>query len=257
MRKWYKDGNNHGVMLETVKERTSGNVIDFHSSDAIHDMPIFKINYVSNSGLFDYTQYDSMSAGRAGTAHVNLHNGNLVVSRPLTATKGSRMPVSITLFYNSCRKDEAGYSADVGLGWRLSCDQHLEQQVINNTTYYVMEDGDGTKHWFKRSASSSSTYYDMSGLSLKMTVSSSQIKIEDPQGMVTVYDTIANGGRIKSITDPLNNAMRFTYSNGLLTKITDGAGRETTFTRFDDATLKASLPRTAWRPRPSITDTIS
>jgi len=233
VRKWYKNGGNNGVMLESLKGSTSSsNIITFHSSDAIHDMPIFEINYVSNSGLFDYTQYDSMSAGRAGTAHVNLHNGNLVVSRPLTETKGSRMPVCITMYYNSCRKDETGYSANVGTGWRLSCDQHLEKQTINDTTYYVMEDGDGTKHWFERSASSSSTYYDMSGLSLKMTISSSQIKIEDPQGMVTVYDTIANGGRIKSITDPLNNAMTFTYSNGLLTKITDGAGRETTFNRF-------------------------
>ena len=64
--------------------------------------PKLYVNYVSHAGLEGWWQYETLSAGRAGTSYVDLFNGNLVHSHPDVAMSGSRMPVSVAHYYNSC-----------------------------------------------------------------------------------------------------------------------------------------------------------
>ena len=51
------------------------------------------VNYLSHAGPESWWEYESMGAGRVGTAHVDLFNGNLVVEymydawgKPLSVT---------------------------------------------------------------------------------------------------------------------------------------------------------------------------
>ena len=49
----------------------------------------------------DYWSYETASVGMNGTASVNAFNGNLVVTENVLSTTGSRLPVGISLVYNS------------------------------------------------------------------------------------------------------------------------------------------------------------
>ena len=239
VRKWYT-GTNYGVMFER-RITTMPNTIEFGSSDSQNHKPLLTINYVNNAGLEDYMTFESHDCGRAGTAHVNLFNGNLVVSRPITRCTGNRMPVSIDAFYNT---DGAGYTADMGLGWRLSCDQNVWATTIDKVLYYVLSQGDGTQHYFLKPASGAYSE-DLSGLSLKLQVTGGELTVTDKAGTVTRYEepTVGqdSGGKIISISDACGNIATFNYSGDVLKSITDGAGRVTVFTYNGNGQLTAVL----------------
>jgi len=239
VRKWYA-GTNYGVMLER-RITTTPNTIDFGSSDSQYHKPQLTINYVSNAGLEDYMTFESHDCGRAGTAHVNLFNGNLVVSRPITRCTGSRMPVSIDAYYNS---EGSGFTVGMGMGWRLSCDQNAWVIKLGDTLYYVINQGDGTQHYFLKPASGA-YFEDLSGLSLRLQVADGELTVTDKAGTVTRYEEPMEyqdfGGKIKSISDASGNTATFSYSGEVLRSITDGAGRVTALTYDGNGQLTAVL----------------
>ena len=55
--------------------------------------PYVVVDYVSHAGVEGWWTYDTLSCGRAGSANIDLFNGNLVVHHADTSTIGSRMPV--------------------------------------------------------------------------------------------------------------------------------------------------------------------
>lgn len=227
VRKWY-DGSNYGVMFER-RISTTPNTVEFVSSDSVYNKPVVTINYVSNAGLEDYMAFESQSCGRAGTAHVNLNNGNLVISRPITRCTGSRMPVSIDAYYGERLNGECAW---MGANWRLSCDETIYGNTIGGTKYYEYTQGDGTVHYF--APQGGSVYKDQSGLGLTMTVSPSEILIESKDGVQRHFEPDPNDiemcSHILSMNDPNGNTVTFTYTNYKLTRITDGAGRATVLT---------------------------
>ena len=84
-RNWYlKDANgksrNYGVALRRPPEVTSGgNYVEWMTAQFDSSRsPCMVVNYISHAGRKSWWQYESMSAGRAGTAYVDLYNGNLV-----------------------------------------------------------------------------------------------------------------------------------------------------------------------------------
>lgn len=238
VRKWY-DGQNYGVMFER-RIATTPNTVEFVSSDSVYNKPVVLINYVSNAGLEDYMTYETYDCGRAGVAHVNLCNGNLVLARPLTTCSGNRMPVPITLYYNN---NVSGFSAYMSGGWCLSCDEYVYAANLNGTLYYVYKQGDGTEHYFQQE---SGVYKDLSGLSMKMTVSDAEMVITSKDGIERHFKRcLDNGdtyGYLLSMNDPCGNTATFSYnSDGNLTQITDGAGRVTTLTYNSSLTLQSIL----------------
>ena len=229
VRKWY-DGENHGLMLNIQQH----GAVYLCAAGSVYNRPYITINYVSLAGLEGYLTQDTISCGRAGTAHIGLFNGNLVLSHQETAMNGNLMPVSISRYYNSCY--QAVNPFGVGFGWKLSTQQTLHKETLNSTTYYVYMDGDGTRHHFKQT---SGEWKDLSGLDLTLTISGTTATITDKGDNKMVFalptaefaDNYANVKLIQSASDACGNTANFTHNaSRVFTSVTDGAARTTSGT---------------------------
>lgn len=232
VRKWYS-GANYGVAFER-KITATPNTIEFGSSDSAYYKPVIMINYVSFAGIQNHLAYDTFDCGRAGAAHVNLYNGDVVIERPITKCGGNRMPVSLTAYFGY---SHYGSTSRMGSHWRLSCDQGVYKENINDELHFVWCKGDGSRIYFKMPDDATDHYEDLSGLSLKLT-DGTYTEIEDKQGNVMRFESPVyvgdDTGRILSITDACGNTNTFHYTGWYLSSITDGAGRVTTITRNED-----------------------
>ena len=212
--------------------------------------PCMFINYISHAGLQSWWTYESMSAGRAGTAYVDLFNGNLVYEHVDTSMSGSRVPISVTHYYNSCLSDSN--AAYCGYGWRTTAHQTLHKVSVTGPSstvqYYVWTDGDGTEHYFPTTGSA--PYKDEEGMGLKLTVSGSEALIQDKSNMGMRFPLPTNETRknITRLSDACGNAANYSYgTDGKLTKVTDGAGRATQFSYNASGLLeKIQAPDGSW-----------
>lgn len=241
---WYTEDHNYGMMFkaqDSVETAGINNYKQFCSSDFGGSyMPILTITYINNNGLEDYWDYTTFDAGRAGTGYINNYTGNLVWVHPDLGFDGTRMPVSISHIYNVNDKDSNDFG--MGYGWRTNYNQSVKQWE-DDPTYYVWDDEDGTKHYFKYK--SDSTYEDELGTGLILTTNGSgttKFCITDKDNNKTYFDsngrlsqisnyqatvssilityTTSSGKLISTITDGANRVYKFTYnSSDLLTKI--------------------------------------
>ena len=254
-RGWYlKDANgnskNFGIALRRPPEvTTGGNYVEWtgckHNSSK---GPCVIVNYVSHAGRKGWWQYESMSAGRAGSAYVDLFNGNLVFEHADGATTGNRMPVAISHVYNSCLSESNPVSC--GNGWRTSMHQSVCKKAIGSTNYYVWTDGDATEHFF--AISGSQPYADAEGMSLKLTTTSAELTITDKGDTKLVFPLPADANQkfLLRMADACGNSASLSYdASGRLTGVTDGVGRVTTLT-YNAAGL---LSQIAVPGRPAVT----
>jgi hypothetical protein len=63
--------------------------------------PLMTVNYISHAG--GERPSATQGAGRAGEMRADLFSGNLVHAHPDTAMSGSRLPIGVTHYYNSCQ----------------------------------------------------------------------------------------------------------------------------------------------------------
>ena len=254
-RGWYlKDANgnsrNFGVALRRPPEvTTGGNYVEWtgckHNSSK---GPCVIVNYVSHAGRKSWWQYESMSAGRAGSAYVDLFNGNLVFEHADGATTGNRMPVAISHVYNSCLSESNPVSC--GNGWRTNMHQSVCRKAIGSTNYYVWTDGDATEHFF--AISGSQPYTDAEGMSLKLTTTSTELTIADKGDTKLVFPLPADANQkfLLRMTDACGNSTSLSYdASGRLAGVTDGVGRVTTL-NYNAAGL---LSQIAVPGRPAVT----
>ena len=194
--------------------------------------PKLYVNYVSHAGLEGWWQYETLSAGRAGTSHVDLFNG-----KPGAYPPGRR----------DARKPDAGVggallqqlplrsqlTAIAGMGWRTTANQSLHREALrdyegNDVDYCVWTDGDGTEHYFKLSGDQ--PYKDDEGMELKLTVSGGTATIRDKSDTAMAFpDPNSNGAKsyITSVTDACGNQMTYAYAAdhvGRVDKVTDARG---------------------------------
>lgn len=260
-RRWYhldENGNqqNFGVAIRYARgvavedQHIHWKATNGHTSDN----PRLVVNYISHAGVEDWWQYETMSAGRAGTANVDLYNGNLVFSHPDVSSSGSLMPVSVTHHYNSCLSNINSYYC--GNGWRTSMQQSLHIEKLNGNTYYVWTDGDGTEHFFEKQ--SSTKYTDCEGMKLTLTLHDNgraKITAKDNSALVFEKPVAPSSGSVGAkkalmmMRDPINNAnnaegscITLSYANGgytnsKITEITDGAGRKTLYSYNSEGLL--------------------
>ena len=217
-RSWYRVEEVAGVkqMLNRgflVRMESSAGTASLGSpSSSLSKRPQFIVNYISHAGLESWWTYESQSAGRAGTANVDLFNGNVVLAHQDTAMTGNRMPVSISHYYNSCQSAEASADRETtddskadfntlyrcGWGWKHSGLQYIYETKVDALYYYVWVDGDGTEHWFKRDKNKKNRtnreeLYDAEGMGLKLTkvaakgAVSEKIEIEDSSHTVSTF----------------------------------------------------------------------
>lgn len=234
VREWY-EGENTGIMfkardyIENTSTSTSYRTQFFSSDYSTYTCPQLIICFRNNNGLESYWDYTASSVGRAGTGYVNNYTGNLVWVRSDIGFGGNRMPVSISHVYNA--NDSQNNKFGMGYGWRTNFNQ-LVYQWIEDSEYYVWEDSDGTKHYFKKV--SSGKYEDEDGLEMTLTTTgsgTSKYKIVDKNGNASYFDT---EGRLtkQENNQATKSSISITYtsaSSKLISKITDGAGRKYTF----------------------------
>ena len=226
--------NNNGVAFRTPDNTPLTDYTELYSSDASSSYrPVMYVNYISHAGIEDWWQYEQRSAGRAGTVYTDLFNGNMVLAHSDTVMTGSRNPISVNHYYNSCLSTANTYNC--GFGWKTDAHQKVTALTLNNKKYLVWEDGDGTEHFFDWSGSQ--PFKDVEGMELKLTFSSDGKKI-------FIFDKMDNGMRfnvvqaglawLEATTDACGNVTTYSYvsgyeSVGRLDKITDAVGRVTQF----------------------------
>lgn len=227
---WYT-GDNTGMMfkMEDSQEAAATDLYrEFCSSDyAASTLPFLSIAYINNCGLENIWDYTSHSAGAAGTGYINDYTGNLVWVYNGLGFSGNRMPVSINHVYNA--NDKANNDFGMGYGWRSNYNQ-LVYQWSTNSSYYIWEDEDATRHYFKYK--SSGTYEDEVNTGLILTTTGSgttKYCITDKDNNKSYFDT---SGRLTKISNnqATTSNITVTYSSGKrIASITDGAGRKYQF----------------------------
>ena len=230
-RGWYQ-GENTGMMFKVAgatENSTTDSRIQFWSADyGVIYKPSVIIKFRNNNGLESYWDYTSSPAGRAGTGYVNQYTGNMIWTRSDIGFGGNRMPVSISHVYNA--NDNSNNMFGMGYGWRTNFNQrvyHWDESTAV-TDYYVWEDSDGTDHYFQYK--SPGEYKDEDGLELTLKVESDQYTITDKYGNKSVFDAT---GRLISMSNNQTtpSTISITYSSGwLISRITDGVGRKYNFT---------------------------
>ncbi|MHC1731936.1 MAG: DNRLRE domain-containing protein [Bacteroidales bacterium] len=252
-KKWYSTNNNYGLILKANYEGPGG-YTDYYSSDqSSYTRPQASITYVSNVGLESYWTYHSANAGRAGTGYTNDYNGNLVFIHDDLSMNGSRMPVKISHVYNSSEARTNDWSKQwMGAGWTMDIMERVDYKQIGSTNYWIYTDEDGTKHYFVDNGTTelkdelnlgytfstdiSGYHYvkDKSGNKLKFYWNGYLYGIIDNNGNEMHADwSDAPGTGVKTLTTLTDGANRVTHlgydNNGILSYITDPAGRSTWF----------------------------
>ncbi|MBQ8475101.1 MAG: DNRLRE domain-containing protein, partial [Clostridia bacterium] len=184
---WVTEGKCRIVQL-SVETDISGNYLGLASSNYPNTTqlkPTFEITYINTIGTESYFSYSTQSAGAAGSAAISDHSGQLTISFTDAVSDNSALSVSVGHVYNSILANE-NYtvlkansasnlfsSMKTGNGFMLTTQQTLQVQTVDNASYAVYTDSDGTIHYFEVSNYISSAdgvgateYSDTEGLGL-------------------------------------------------------------------------------------------
>ena len=237
--KWYdsdSDNNGHcaaniGFALMSADESAVGLRTIFYGPQKTANRPRITIEYSNMFGVeSDYT-YQTASIGSAGTAHIGDFTMQTALVVPLASDPSDVMPFSVSLVYNSNmngRYYSGSYSdihtksfdtMEIGIGWKLSLQETIVFQTINNKTYLIYADGDGTEH-----------YYIYSNGAYVEETSNSRL-------------TITGSGTAYTLSDEYGNKKLFT--NGYLTEVRDAYGNALYYC-YDGTAYSSSS--TAWKP---------
>lgn len=226
---WYSDTNTKGFVMEALDTVGSKKVV-FKSYTKTSTTPALTLIYKDFTGTESNLSYHTINVGTNAQAAVSDYLGNLVINQTLYEGTGSRMPLSITATYNSINKDTAFENAQVsGYGWQFSFNQYVREVTDKNLTKagynYIYTDADGTDHYLKLAEGETAKWEDEDGLGITLTKDENNIFIDNGSTTQT-YDSTANGGKLLFEKDKHKNTITYTYTEGDLTKITDGSGRE-------------------------------
>ena len=226
---WYSDTNTKGFVMEALDTVGSKKVV-FKSYTKTSTKPALTLIYKDFTGTESNLSYHTINVGTNAQAAVSDYLGNLVINQTLYEGTGSRMPLSITATYNSINKDTAFENGPAsGYGWQFSFNQYVREVTDKNLTKagynYIYTDADGTDHYLKLAEGETAKWEDEDGLGITLTKDENNIFIDNGSTTQT-YDSTANGGKLLSEKDEHKNTITYTYTDGDLTKITDGSGRE-------------------------------
>lgn len=228
-RGWYSDTNTKGFVMEALDTIGSKKVV-FKSYTKTSTTPALMLIYKDFTGMESNLSYHTINVGTNAQAAVSDYLGNLVINQTLYEGTGSRMPLRITATYNSINKDTAFENGSAsGYGWQFSFNQYVREVTDKNLTKagynYIYTDTDGTDHYLKLAEGETAKWEDEDGLGLTLTKDENNIFIDNDSTTQT-YESTANGGKLLSEKDEHKNTITYTYTDGDLTKITDGSGRE-------------------------------
>ena len=230
-KEWYSnsDTSANGFVLEAF-DSIGSKQINIYEGSPSSVTPALTLIYKDFTGMESNLSYHTINVGTNAQAAVSDYLGNLVINQTLYEGTGSRMPLSITATYNSINKDTAFENGPVsGYGWQFSFNQYVREVTDKNLTKagynYIYTDADGTDHYLKLAEGETAKWEDEDGLGITLTKDENNIFIDNGSTTQT-YDSTANGGKLLFEKDKHKNTITYTYTDGDLTKITDGSGRE-------------------------------
>ena len=230
-KEWYSnsDTSANGFVLEAF-DSIGSKQINIYEGSPSSVTPALMLIYKDFTGMESNLSYHTINVGTNAQAAVSDYLGNLVINQTLYEGTGSRMPFSITATYNSINKDTAFENAQVsGYGWQFSFNQYVREVTDKNLTKagynYIYTDADGTDHYLKLAEGETAKWEDEDGLGITLTKDENNIFIDNGSTTQT-YDSTANGGKLLFEKDKHKNTITYSYTDGDLTKITDGSGRE-------------------------------
>ncbi|HEX3048892.1 MAG TPA: DUF6531 domain-containing protein, partial [Bacillota bacterium] len=180
------------------------------------------VNTDHNFGQESYYNLQAVSLGRAGTANVNLNNGNLTITATDFSIPGRGLPLAMSRFYNSLTDSQGGM---LGKGWRTSFEMSLTV-VGQNVT---INDPDGSTHAITYS-NGSFTHQPGDFRRVSWNSFDNTYTVTDPSGIKYAFGAPQNNScRLNSITDRFGNCLSFNYraSDGKLLSIAEPSGRIT------------------------------
>lgn len=230
-KEWYSnsDISANGFVLEAF-DLIGSKQVNIYEGSPSSVTPALTLIYKDFKGTESNLSYHTINVGTNAQAAVSDYLGNLVINQTLYEGTGSRMPLSITATYNSINKDTAfGNGPASGYGWQFSFNQYVREVTDKNLTKagynYIYTDADGTDHYLKLAEGETAKWEDEDGLGITLTKDENNIFIDNGSTTQT-YESTADGGKLLSEKDEHKNTITYTYTDGDLTKITDGSGRE-------------------------------
>jgi RHS repeat-associated protein len=214
---------NFGVMLKQASE-TVQNRLDVFYSDGGDLMPKLDILYIPRGGSQpQYTFHSERLTDRSGYG-VNVANGNLMVTGNDVSIPGTGPALDITRSYNSVPGGWQGFGA-----WEMNTGADLELQELANGDV-VFWGPNAQVAVFRKNADG--TYKNPTGLDAKLekdqpATGQWRITYLKPQSKLIFNSS----KKLTKQVDRNGNDINFTYDTaGYLSKITDTQDRETIFT---------------------------
>ncbi|MBO5312838.1 MAG: RHS repeat protein, partial [Clostridia bacterium] len=226
---WYDNGATSGkIRLETISGTSESKFYSMENSFGGH--PSVVISYRDMKGAESYWSYVSQNVGVAGTGSVNLKTGNLMFAIPTLSATDSLFGFTPTLIYNAAIAGESYTNGNtqnanpmpcMPYGFMLNTQETILKKTylneeLENETYYVWADADGTEHCFFQSdvTGEENIYYDEDGLQCKLIVNNSSA-----MAACTLIDSSFNE----------RTFLFMDYGMWYLSRITDKNGNELSF----------------------------
>lgn len=230
VKKWYSNTPNNGILLKENNEVYRNDIIPafFSKNNTVNGnnpKPFLTISYRNQNGLEKYMNYQTQGFS-LGNTYFNTYNGNLVGVFNIGETIGGKLPVSLSLIYNT-NDVVLNNNIGVGLGFRFNLNQTVKETTIEDTNYLEYVDEDGTIHYF---LNDNGIYKDEDGLNLTIEKNTSEYVLKDKENNQMKFDIVNNIGYLTEIIDTSNNKITITYNDNKITKVTDANDKEINIT---------------------------
>ena len=241
-KKWYEDGENNGLVLTSSDESVNEKTSFYASRNIVSNYPVVTINYVNNSGVESYWDYETVSLGDSGTAYINTYNGSLTYIHEDMSTNGLVAPVGISHVYSTDSKNASGTFLDMklGSGFSLNVFERIEAVTSEQLAAYPYKyiDADGTVRFFQKTATANRFTCEFNSsvvLAYDANSSNARFIMSFEDGSKKYFNS--NGYLVKT-QDQNGNTITVTYTGKQITSVTDGAGKSLRFVYNTNKTLR-------------------
>ena len=241
-KKWYEDGENNGLVLTSSDESVNEKTSFYASRNIVSNYPVVTINYVNNSGVESYWDYETVSLGDSGTAYINTYNGSLTYIHEDMSTNGLVAPVGISHVYSTDSKNASGTFLDMklGSGFSLNVFERIEAVTSEQLAAYPYKyiDADGTVRFFQKTATANRFTCEFNSsvvLAYDANSSNARFIMSFEDGSKKYFNS--NGYLVKT-QDQNGNTITVNYTGKQITSVTDGAGKSLRFVYNTNKTLR-------------------
>lgn len=268
VKRWYGGTPNYGVLIKTYNEIYYANQIKPEYISCNHNLedsdpkPFIVISYRNQNGLESYMSYREFSLTNCNL-YANNYNGNITCTFDLGKTVNGKLPVSLSLIYNT-NDVVLNNDYNVAMGYKFNLQQIIKKVIIEEEQMYQYIDEDGTSHYFieeqDEEGNKLGTYIDEDGLSLKLELNDSEYVIKDKNNNKLVFTKFGDDYYLTKIIDVKNNEININYSSNKISKVIDANNNEITITYGNNITVvspfKTSIIEISNNKITSITDNI-